>query len=117
MAELSVAAATDENSSTIDAIGPETYSFNELVKMIARIVHSRAAIVHLPSSIALAAATALGWIVGDVMLTPDEVRGLAANLLVTQSEPKGATRLSEWLSQNADRVGRSYASELAKHYR
>jgi hypothetical protein len=75
------------------------------------------AVVHLPSKIALAAARALGWIVGDVMLTPDEVRGLEANLLLTKSAPTGATRLSEWLTQNADKVGRSYASELAKHYR
>lgn len=117
MAELCVAAAADEISSTIDAIGPETYSFNELVKTIARIVRSRAAIVHLPSKIALTAASALGWIVGDVMLTPDEVRGLEANLLLTQSAPTGTTHLSEWLTQNADKVGRSYASELAKHYR
>jgi hypothetical protein len=51
------------------------------------------------------------------MLTPDEVRGLAANLLVTKSVPAGKTQLSAWLAQNADQVGTAYASELAKHYR
>jgi uncharacterized protein YbjT (DUF2867 family) len=52
MAELCVAAARSDENSVIDAIGPETFSFNELVKTIARIVHSRAAIVHLPASLA-----------------------------------------------------------------
>ena len=117
MAALSVETSSEGHNRIIDAIGPETYSFNDLVRMIARIVDSRAAIVHLPPSIALAAATMLGWIVRDVMLTPDEVRGLMANLLVTNSEPVGRTRLSEWLAQHANQVGIAYASELAKHYR
>jgi NADH dehydrogenase len=59
----------------------------------------------------------VGRLVNDVVLTPDEVGGLMANLLISREAPMGQTRLSEWLAQNADRVGARYASELKQHYR
>jgi NADH dehydrogenase len=51
---------------------------------------------------------------GDVMLTADEIRGLAADLLVSPDPPTATTRLSDWLKQHATDVGTRYASELAK---
>jgi NADH dehydrogenase len=54
--------------------------------------------------------------VRDVILTRDEVRGLMAGLLVSASPPTGTTRVSGWLRDNADVVGRTYRSELARHY-
>ncbi len=59
----------------------------------------------------------IGALVKDVVLTRDEVDGLMANLLVTDSPPTGTTRLSEWLRDHADSVGTQYASELNRHYR
>jgi hypothetical protein len=37
------------------------------------------------------------------------------NLLAPQGPSTGQTRLSEWLSENHERVGRRYASEVARH--
>jgi NADH dehydrogenase len=51
---------------------------------------------------------------GDVMLTADEIRGLAADLLISHEPPTGSTRLSDWLTRNVALVGAHYASELAK---
>jgi NADH dehydrogenase len=59
----------------------------------------------------------VGLVVGDVVLTRDEVEGLMANLLVSESPPLGKTRLGDWLESNADSVGVRYASELSRHYR
>lgn len=59
---------------------------------------------------------AFGYVVKDVLLTKDEITGLMANLLVTESEPAGHTKLSDWLRQNAKIVGTKYASELGRHY-
>jgi NADH dehydrogenase len=36
------------------------------------------------------------------------------DLLCTDSEPVGTTRLSEWARQHAADLGRRYASELAR---
>jgi NADH dehydrogenase len=51
---------------------------------------------------------------GDVMLTADEIRGLAANLLVSRDPPTAPTGLSDWLKHHAIDVGTRYASEFAK---
>jgi NADH dehydrogenase len=73
--------------------------------------------VHVDPQIALALTQIVSWLVRDVMLTGDEVRGLMTNLLVTDSPPNAATRFSQWLSSNADKIGIAYASELARHFR
>ncbi len=56
---------------------------------------------------------------GDIGLTKDEIRGLSAGLLVSNSgaEPPAKTRLSEWLEENGSRLGKRYASEIQRHYR
>jgi NADH dehydrogenase len=56
-------------------------------------------------------------LVRDVLVTGDELTGLAAELVVTDGPATGKIRLSEWLADHAGEVGREYASELARHYR
>jgi uncharacterized protein YbjT (DUF2867 family) len=117
MAELAIDAAARTDNQILDAVGPEIVSFNELVAAIAKAVGSRAAILHLPPAVAWTLSRIVGMMTGDVMLTKDEVAGLMAELLMSGSPPTCRTRLSEWMVANADRIGRNYASELARHYR
>jgi uncharacterized protein YbjT (DUF2867 family) len=117
LAALAVEAAQTPENATVDAVGPETYAFNALVRLLAETVQSKAAIVHVPPQMALLAAKAIGFIVGDVLLTADEVKGLMANLLVSDGPPLGRTSLAKWLAANASRVGANYSSEIARHYR
>ncbi len=51
-----------------------------------------------------------------VVLTWEEYKGLMDNLLAPEGPAAGSTRLSEWLTENADRVGKRYASEISRHY-
>ena len=117
MAELLADAAERETNATIDAVGPETFAFEELVQLIARAIGASARLMHLPAPMAYASTRAIGWFTGDVILTWEEYRGLMGNLLVTEGLPAGKTRLSEWLAANGGSVGRQYASELSRHYR
>jgi NADH dehydrogenase len=117
LAEIAVNAAREERSVILDAVGPEIFTFDELVRMIASAVGSKSRIVHLDPHIAVAFAWIVGWFVRDVTLTLDEARGLMTNLLVTDSSPNAPTRFSEWLRSNADKIGVAYASELARHFR
>jgi uncharacterized protein YbjT (DUF2867 family) len=117
LAEIAVNVARDERSVTLDAVGPEIFTFDELVRMIASAVGCKSRIVHVDPRIAVAFAWIVGWFVRDVTLTRDEARGLMTNLLVTDSQPNAATRFSEWLRDNADKIGIAYASELARHFR
>jgi NADH dehydrogenase len=63
-----------------------------------------------------AAARALGLFVRDVVLTPDEIRGLMAGLLVSHDPPLGRIAFSQWLDEHRTSVGRSYANELHRHF-
>lgn len=114
LAELAVEAAQATHIVELDAVGPDIFTFDELVQLLARSITRRARLVHVPHTVALLCAAILGRIMGDVMLTADEIRGLAANLLVSRDPPTAPTRLSDWLERNATLVGRRYASELAK---
>ncbi|HRX87545.1 MAG TPA: NAD(P)H-binding protein [Phycisphaerae bacterium] len=113
-AVLAAAEGRGDESRTIDAIGPETFTFRELVRCIGDAVHHARPIVALPPNIAYGVAWLAGRIVGDVIITRQEVDGLMADLLCTNSPPAGSTRLSEWARANADRLGTHYASEVAR---
>jgi len=53
-------------------------------------------------------------VVGDVVVTPEEVAGLMQNFLVTDSPAAGQTALSHWVPQHRETLGRRYSSELAR---
>ena len=117
VAEIAVSASREEGNREIDAIGPETYTFEDLVRLIADAVGSKARPMRLPPRLAFVLTGLVGYLVRDVVLTRDEIEGLMAGLLVSQGPPTGHKRFSEWLSESASRLGRSYASELDRHYR
>ena len=116
LAGLVVEAGRSSRNVVIDAVGPEIFSFEELVRLLAQAVRSRAAILHAPSGLALAATRILGAVFRDVVLTRDELDGLMADLLVSRSAPTGATCLSRWLLDHTTALGTRYASELDRHY-
>jgi NADH dehydrogenase len=117
VAAVAVAAGRRDDSVVLDAVGPETFTFEELVGLIAATVGHRPVIVHVPSWVAIASARVLGLLVRDVLVTGDELAGLVAELVATDGPATGTVRLSEWLADHAGDVGREYASELARHYR
>ncbi len=117
LADLAVAAGSSNENKIFDAVGPEVFTFNELLRQIAEKIRVKARIIHLPTLGALAFCKALGLLLRDVILTRDEVKGLKANLLASSSTtPTGKTKLTDWLTQNADWLGTKYFSELKKHY-
>ncbi|MFI5096597.1 MAG: SDR family oxidoreductase [Candidatus Acidiferrales bacterium] len=116
MARLMVEAAGREESIVFDAVGPETFTFEELVRLIAAKVSRPVSIVRVPAFVAYLCTRLTGLMLRDVVLTSQEYKGLMSNLLAPQGPPTGETRLSQWLSENRERIGRHYASEVARHY-
>lgn len=100
----------------VDAAGPETAFFSELVGAIRRATGSRAPILHVPPVAVAAAARVLGLVLGDVVLTADEIKGLAAGLLVSHHPPLGRIAFTDWLNDHGDSLGRVYANELQRHF-
>jgi uncharacterized protein YbjT (DUF2867 family) len=117
VARICTDAGSAHGDSVIDAAGPETLRFGDLVALVRAAVHSNSLVFHLPPSLMAAVARALGLAVGDVVLTNDEIRGLMAGLLVSRVPPLGRVAFSEWLDAHAGSVGRGYANELQRHFR
>ena len=117
MASLLVSAAESRTNEVIDAVGPETFTFDELVRTIAGAVGKSPHLWHVPTAVTYAATRIMGWIVGDVILTREEYKGLMDGLLAPTGPVAGVTRLTCWLEENAGTVGRRYASEVARHYK
>jgi len=116
VAEIAVRAGHQDDNIVLDAVGPETYTFGELVRMIASQINSRARIIHVGPWLALFLARLIGYTVRDVVITRDEIEGLMSNLLVSEGHPTAQTRFSEWLSHNADNIGIKYISGLRRSY-
>lgn len=114
---LAIADAVEQSTNTIvDAVGPESFTFEELVRLIAERVGRSVHLIHLPAPIAYLSTKITGWLVRDVVLTWEEYKGLMSNLLASDAASIGQTRLSQWLAQHQQEVGRQYASEVARHF-
>ncbi len=114
LARLAVEAAGSSENVVQDAIGPETFTYRELVSVIGDAIGRRRRVVSIPPWLGVAIGRLIGEVVGDLVITRDEVAGLMQNLLMTSSAPAGRTRLSEWARQHRDELGRRYSSELAR---
>ena len=99
---------------TVDAIGPETFTYRELVESIGEIIGKKRLILPVHPSLAYLAGRVLGLLVDDVVVTRDEIAGLMADLLYAESPPSGKTRMTDWVRQHAESLGRKYTSELAR---
>lgn len=117
VADLAVEGVYSKDSSIIDAVGPEAYTFKELIQLVGTKIGAKRPLISAPPRLALLAAQFLSLFVSDVILTPEEVDGLMANLLISQEAPRGKIKFSDWLEENKNVIGRKYASEIAKHYR
>jgi uncharacterized protein YbjT (DUF2867 family) len=116
LARICVEAARFTGDTVVDAAGPERMAFSELVACVRSALEARSPIVHVPPPLMALAARALGLFVRDVVLTPEEIKGLMAGLLVSHDPPLGQIAFSDWLDEHKASVGRSYANELDRHF-
>lgn len=116
-AGLMIYVGTQTANVVVDSAGPEIFTFDELVHLLRRVLQLRSLVVHTPPALALAGATIVGRLAGDMLLTRDELNDLMHDILVSHEPPRGTTRLSEWLPSHRDEIGRDYASEMDRHYR
>ena len=114
LAQIAVEQSLSSENVIIDAIGPETFTYRELVAQIGERIGKRRLIVSIPPPLGLFVGTCIGWCVNDVFITKAEIEGLMQNLLYVESPPAGNTPLTGWIKENAEMLGRRYASELAR---
>jgi NADH dehydrogenase len=113
-ARLVVEQGASTENVIIDAIGPETFCYRELVQILGAIIGASRPVIGVPPGMGYAAGWLIGRLMGDVMITRAEIAGLMADLLYVDSPPAGTTHLIGWARDHADTLGRRYASELAR---
>ncbi|MBI5354126.1 MAG: NAD(P)H-binding protein [Chloroflexi bacterium] len=116
LAQLVVDAVYKKDNFIWDAVGPDELTFKQTVELISKTIGISRPLINLPPRLALFAAQVLSLFVGDVILTPEEVDGLMANLLISKESPRCKTSLKDWLTENRSTVGTKYASEIARHF-
>jgi uncharacterized protein YbjT (DUF2867 family) len=116
LAKLAVEVGYKKENIVWDAVGPDIFTFKEMTQLIGDSIGYARPLPPLPPRLALLAAQFLSLFVNDVILTPEEVDGLMAGLLVSKETPRCKTRLGDWLRENRERVGAKYASELGRHF-
>ncbi len=114
LAKLAVEQGQKKENCIINAIGPETFTYRGLVEDIGGIIGKRRPIVSISPATGHFIGALVGRMKGDVAITRDEIEGLMADLLYTNSPPAGDTRLTDWIKENSSRLGIRYSSELAR---
>jgi len=117
LARIAVASAGEPGNVTVDAIGPETFSFESLVNLIASRVKPGVELIHIPPSVGILLGQIIGLALGDIILTRDELQGLMEELLTSDQTPNGMTRFSDWLESNSNELGSAYSSEIDRHFK
>ena len=92
-------------------------TYEQLVRAVRDALGRRTPIWHARPAAVAVMSRALGVVVRDVVLTADEIRGLAAGLLVSHQPALGSVSFLEWLKENGSTLGRTYANELDRHFR
>jgi NADH dehydrogenase len=114
LAKLAVEQGQKTENCIINAIGPETFTYRELIEEVGRAIGKRKRIISIPPALGYFVGRVVGKIMKDVTITHDEIKGLMANLLYTNSLPVGETRLADWLKKNSSTIGIHYHNELTR---
>jgi uncharacterized protein YbjT (DUF2867 family) len=116
LARLMTNLGEQDTDTTVDAVGPESLTFRELLGHIRRSIGSKTQIVPVPGAVFPAVTWALGRALRDTLLTREEYLAMAAGMADSDAPATGETELTEWIRQNAQTLGRTYAHELRRHY-
>ena len=114
LAALAVREGARTEAVIVQAIGPETFTYRELVQTIGEIIGRPRPVVSVPPSVGYWLGRAFGAVEGDVVITREEIRGLMEERLYVDAPPTGSTPLTEWARRHSDTLGAHYANELAR---
>jgi uncharacterized protein YbjT (DUF2867 family) len=114
LAELAAREGEQRTNRTVNAIGPEVFTYRELVKAVGEAIGKRRVVFSVTPGLGCAMGRLIGWWVRDKFITREEIQGLMDGLLFVDGPAPAKTRLTDWMTANRDTLGRRYASELGR---
>ena len=103
-----------DRDEVLEAIGPETFTYRELVARVGSTLGVKRPIISVPPGLGYWGCRLVGLFVGDVVITREEIRGLMEGRLYVDAPALGSTKLTEWVGRHRDTLGRHYTSEMAR---
>jgi NADH dehydrogenase len=114
LAQAAVERVNVDQDEVLEAIGPETFTYRELVGRVGTTLGVKRPIFSVPPELGYWSCRLVGLFVGDVVITREEIRGLMEGRLYVDAPPLGNTKLTEWIDRHRDTLGRHYTSEMAR---
>jgi uncharacterized protein YbjT (DUF2867 family) len=114
MAELLIKNGNATGNAIIDAVGPETFTYKELVHTLSEILEIRRLIIGIPPLCGYGVSKLLNPFLQDVIITSEEIKGLMRGLLDSDNPATGVIKLTEWAKEHRETLGRKYASEVGR---
>lgn len=100
----------------LDAAGPDVVTFREYIGLVARACGVRRLLVPAPARLALAGLAAIQPLLGDVVLTREELLGLQRELLLSRRPARGSQSVGNWLTAHGSGLGRRYVNDRRRHF-
>ena len=116
LAELMATLGEQDDAVTVDAVGPESLTFADLLDHIRASIGSATRILRVPGVLFPAITWTLGLALRDTLLTREEYQAMAAGLADSDAPATGTILLTDWITQHKDTLGRTYAHELRRHF-
>jgi uncharacterized protein YbjT (DUF2867 family) len=117
LARLCIDLGTRTGDVIVDAVGPQSLTFRQLVEEIRAAVGSRCVIVPVPGAVIPALAAMLNLALRDTLLTTDEYTSMAAGRADSAAPATGQVNFTDWVHAHGSELGRRYANELDRHFR
>jgi len=114
MAELLIKHGNTIENAIVDAVGPETFTYKELVHTLADIIDIRRPIIGIPPLLGYCVSKLLNPFLKDVIITREEIKGLMRGLLDSDKPATGTIKLTEWANEHRETLGRKYSSEVGR---
>jgi NADH dehydrogenase len=109
--------AATEPARTVDAVGPQSLSFRQLVDEIRDAVGSRSVLLPVPGPVIPVLAGVLKLALRDTLLSGAEYASMAAGLADSAGPATGSIVFTDWVHAHGGELGRRYANELDRHFR
>ncbi len=114
MAELLIKHGNSTENAIIDAIGPETFTYKELVHTLSEILEIRRLIIGIPPLLGYGVSKLINPFLHDVIITREEIKGLMRGLLDSDNPATGVIKLTKWAKEQRETLGRKYTSEIER---
>jgi nucleoside-diphosphate-sugar epimerase len=117
LARLCARLGAGSDTVTLDAVGPQSVTFREMVDAVRVAVGSHSRVVSVPGPVLLGLSSALSAVLRDTLLTREEYEAMADGLADSAAPATGEIVFTDWVAAHGAELGRTYANELDRHFR